>query len=144
PLWFRATLVMTSIWQTVGWASIIYLAAISGIHPELYEAVVIDGAGRLQQIRYITLPGIVPTITINLILTSGNIINGNFDQVFNLYNDAVMRVADIIDTYVYRVGLVSLDFGYATAVGFFKMAIAFALVMGVNAIARRIGDSGIW
>lgn len=144
PRWFRTTLVLTSIWQTVGWSSIIYLAAISGINPELYESAVIDGASRMQQVRFITLPSIMPTIVINLILTSGNIINGNFDQVFNLYNDAVLRVGDIIDTYVYRMGLVSLDFGYATAVGMFKMVIAFVLVMTVNAIARRVGETGIW
>jgi len=142
--YFRGTLVVTEIWKSVGWGSILYLATIAGIDTALYEAAMCDGAKRLQRIRYITLPSLMPTITILLILNIGSILDGGFDQVFNLYNPAVFATGDIIDTYVYRIGLVDMRFALGTATGLFKNGIGFVLVLITNAIARRISDNGLW
>lgn len=141
---FVPTIVVTHIWQSIGWGSIIYLAAISGISPELYESAMLDGASRLQRIRYITFPSILPTVTVLFILSMGSILNAGFDQIFNLYNEAVYSVADIIDTYVYRRGLTGLQYSFASAVGLFKNLIGFAFVFGTNLIARRLGESSLW
>ena len=142
--YFRGTLVVTDIWKNVGWSSILYLATISGIDPELYEAATVDGASRWQCTRYITIPSLVSTIVIMLILSIGSIMDAGFDQVFNLYNSAVYQTGDIIDTYVYRYGLGDLKYALATAVGLFKNVIAFVLVVGTNLITRRISGEGIW
>lgn len=141
PGYFRSILVVSGIWKEVGWSSIIYLAAIMGISVELYEASEIDGASRLQIIRYIIIPSILPVISIQFILQLGGILNAGFDQVFNLYNDVVMVTGDIIDTYVYRVGLTgNLRYSQATAIGLFKNVIGLVLVIGTNMIVRRIGE----
>jgi putative aldouronate transport system permease protein len=144
PAYFRGTLVVTEIWKTVGWSSILYLAAIAGIDPGLYEAAICDGAKRWHRIWYITLPALAPTITILLILNIGGILDAGFDQVFNLYNPAVYSTGDIIDTYAYRYGIERMQYAFSTAVSLFKNGIGFVLVVGSNAIARKIGDSGIW
>jgi len=141
---FVPTIIITGIWQSFGWGSIIYLAAIAGISPELYESAVLDGANRLQRIRYITLPSILPTVVVLFIMNTGSILNGGFDQIFNLYNDAVMSVADILDTYVYRRGLTGLQYSYAAAVGLFKNVIGFMFVFITNTIARKLGESSLW
>lgn len=142
--WFRSVLVVTDIWKELGWGTIIYLAALSGINPELYEVATVDGANRFQRIRYITLPGLVPVITIMMVLSIGKLINDDFDQVFNLYNPAVYSVGDVISTYTYRHGLVNMEYSFATAVGLFKNIISLVLVLGANAIARRVNDYGLW
>ncbi|MCM8900814.1 ABC transporter permease subunit [Caldicoprobacter algeriensis] len=142
--WFRTVLVVSSIWKEVGWNSIIYLAALSSIDPQLYEASQIDGANRWQQTWYITLPGIMSTIAILLILRLGNILNAGFEQVFIMYNPSVYEVADIIDTWVYRVGLQGMRYSLATAVGLFKSVVGFILVITSNWLAKRMGESGIW
>lgn len=142
--YFRSLLVMTDIWQSVGWGSIVYLAAITGLDAQLYEAASIDGAGKLQQLFHITLPGIASTVVVMFILRVGNILNAGFDQVFNLYNPAVYEVGDIIDTYVYRVGLEQFEFSYTSAVGFFKSVFGFAMVMMTNHLAHLLGEEGIW
>ncbi len=142
--YFRGTLIVTDIWKNVGWSSILYLATIAGIDPALYEAATVDGATRWQCTRYITLPSLVSTIVVMLILNVGSIMDAGFDQVFNLYNSAVYQTGDIIDTYVYRYGLGDLKYAQATAVGLFKNVIAFVLVAGTNLIARRISGEGIW
>ena len=142
--YFRGTLIVTDIWKNVGWSSILYLATISGIDPALYEAATADGATRWQCTKYITLPSLVSTIVVMLILNVGSIMDAGFDQVFNLYNSAVYQTGDIIDTYVYRYGLGDLKYAQATAVGLFKNVIAFVLVAGTNLIARRISGEGIW
>ena len=144
PSTFVPTIIATGIWQSIGWGSIIYLAAISGISPELYESALLDGANRLQRIWYITLPSIAPTIVVLFILNRGSILNGGFDQIFNLYNDAVMSVADILDTYVYRRGLTGLQYSYAAAVGLFKNGIGFLFVFATNLFARKLGDASLW
>ena len=142
--YFRGTLIVTDIWKNVGWSSILYLATISGIDPALYEAATVDGASRWQCTRYITLPSLVSTIVVMLILNIGSIMDAGFDQVFNLYNSAVYQTGDIIDTYVYRYGIGDMKYSLATAVGLFKNVIAFVLVVGTNLIARRISGEGIW
>jgi len=144
PKWFRTVLITTEIWHGVGWGSIIYFAALSGINPELYEAATIDGAGRLKKIIYITLPELTPVITIMLIFAIGGIINDDFDQTYNMLNDAVLNVGDVISTYTYRVGLVNMKYSFATTVGLFKNVIAFTLVVITNFIAKRINEYGIW
>jgi len=142
--YFRGTLIVTDIWKNVGWSSILYLATISGIDPALYEAATVDGATRWQCTRYITIPSLVSTIVVMLILSIGSIMDAGFDQVFNLYNSAVYQTGDIIDTYVYRYGLGDMKYSLATAVGLFKNVIAFVLVVGTNLIARRLSGEGIW
>ncbi|NSW89635.1 MAG: sugar ABC transporter permease [Firmicutes bacterium] len=144
PLWFRTVLIISGIWQSVGWGSIIYLASIANIDIEMYEAAIIDGANRFQQAFHITVPMMYPVITVLLILSIGNILNAGFDQIFNLYTPLVYRVADIIDTYIYRRGLIESDYGFATAVGLFKNVIGFFLVIGTNFITKRISEYGVW
>lgn len=147
PKCFRAILVITGMWKEVGWGSIIYLAAIAGISTDLYEAAAIDGASRLKIICKIILPLLVSVMSIQFILQLGNILSAGFDQVFNLYNSLVYSTGDIIDTYVYRVGMTDkLQYSLSTAVGLFKNVIGFALVVTSNAIIRRMGDggNGIW
>lgn len=142
--WFRTVLVASDIWKEVGWGSIIYLAALSGIDPQLYEASQIDGANRWQQTWHITLPGIRGTIAILLILRLGSILNAGFEQIFIMYNSAVYEVSDIIDTWVYRIGLQGMQYSLATAVGLFKSLIGLVLVVAANWITHRMGESGIW
>jgi putative aldouronate transport system permease protein len=144
PSWFRTVLIATGVWQGVGWGSIVYLAAISSIDVQQYEAAHIDGATRLQQARLITLPSIMPVVTVLFLLSLSSILNAGFDQVFNLYNSMVMSVGDIIDTYVYRVGLLGFEYSFATAVGLFKNVIGFVLVVTVNAITGRFSEYGLW
>ena len=144
---FRWVLVVTNIWKSVGWGSIIYLAALAGVDQEMYEAALIDGATRFQRVWYITLPSIFPTITIMLILQSGSILNDNFDQVFNMMNDAVYRVSNVLGVYTYDLGLKNLSnsgLAKSTAVGLFKNVIALILVLTTNAISKKISDNGIW
>ena len=141
---FRDILVLTTLWQEVGWGTILYLAAISGIDPQLYEAATIDGAGKLRQTWHITLPGITFVIVILLIFRVGGLLNAGFEQILLLYSLPVYDVADIIDTYVYRSGIESLRYSFATAVGLFKAIIAALLLLGSNFIAKRLGHTGIW
>lgn len=146
PDWFRPILVISSVWKEVGWGTIIYLAALASVNYDLHEAAALDGASRLQRIRDINFPTIVPVIGIVALLNLGGVLSAGFDQVFNLYNPQVYSVGDIIDTYVYRVGLVGLDYGYATAVGLFKGVVGFTLVMAFNTVARKLSDGryGLW
>lgn len=142
--YFRFTLVVSGIWKEVGWGMIIYLAALAGIDPTLYEAAVVDGANRWQQMLKITLPSILPVIAILFILRMGGILDAGFDQVLNLYHPAVYEVGDILDTYVYRVGLQNFQLSMTTAVGLFKNVIAFALVLTTNFIVKKLGQEGIF
>lgn len=142
--WFRSVLVTTSIWQSIGWDSIIYIASISNINPELYEAAYMDGCNRFQKIFYITIPNILPVITVMFILSVGYIITDDFDQIFNLYNEAVYEVGDVISTYTYRMGLQQMKFGFSTAVGLFQNGIAFILILITNAITKKFSEYGVW
>lgn len=142
--YFRSVLVVSEIWKGIGWGSIIYLAAITGIDPQIYEAAAIDGASRWQRILHITIPSIKETIAIMLILQVGKILNENFEQIFNLYNPSVYEVADVFETYVYRIGLVNQQYSYSAAVGLFKSVISLVLVVTTNRVAKRMGNEGLW
>ncbi len=144
PKWFRSVLVATSIFQQIGWGSIIYIATLAGVNPEYYEAARMDGANRWQQAIHVTLPALTPVITIMLILAIGRLLNDEFDQIFNLYNPAVYSVGDVIQTYTYRAGLVDMNYSYAAAVGLFKNLFALVLIVGANAVTKRINEYGIW
>lgn len=135
--WFVPILVLSDVWQGIGYGSIIYLAAITGVDPALYEAAELDGATRFQKMRHVTIPSILPVILVMLILRVGGILSAGFDQVLNLYNPAVYSVADIIDTYVYRVGLIDFNFDYSTAVGLFQNLAGLVMVGGSNWFVRK-------
>lgn len=141
--WFRSILVGSEIWKDIGYSSIIYLAAIAGIDPTLYEAGRVDGASKLRMIWHITLPGIRNVIILLLILRLGHILDAGFDQIYIMYNIHVYPVADIIDTWVFRTGLEELNFSLASAVGLFKSLVGFILVVWANQIAKRWGEQ-IW
>ena len=141
---FRGILVIADAWKEIGWSSIIYFAAIAGLDQECFEAADVDGATRMQKIWYITVPSLLPTIVLMLIIRVGNIMNAGFDQIFVFYNPTVYDVADIIGTYVYRMGLGKLEFSTGTAVGLFNSVISMILVLSSNFIARKATGKGIW
>ncbi len=141
---FIPTLVVSMIWKTFGWNTIIYLAALSSLDPQLYEAATVDGASRFKQLIHITLPGIMSTIVVILILRIGSLMQAGFEQIFVLYHPGVYGVADILDTYVYRLGLEDGKFELATAVGLFKSVINFTLLIIANRVARIGGKEGIY
>lgn len=141
--YFRSILVGSEVWQNLGWGAIIYLAAMSGIDPTLYEAAKVDGANRLRMIWHITLPGIRSIIVLLFILKLGHLLDAGFDQIYILYNIQVYPVADILDTWVYRTGLQQLNFSLASAVGLFKSVIGLVLVVMANQIAKKWGEA-IW
>ncbi|WP_135556706.1 ABC transporter permease [Paenibacillus cymbidii] len=141
--YFRSILVGSEIWKDLGWGAIIYLAAIAGIDPTLYEAGKVDGVGRMRSMWHITLPGIRNVIVLLFILKLGHLLDAGFDQIYVLYNILVYPVADILDTWVYRTGLQQLNFSLASAVGLFKSVIGLVLVLGANKIANKWGE-GIW
>lgn len=142
--YFVPMLVITDIYKGAGWGTIIYFAALSGIDPQLYEAAEIDGARKWKQLLHITLPSITPTIVVMLILSCNNIVNAGFDQIFMLYSALVFSVADIIDTYVYRIGIKNADYSFSTAAGLFKSVIALVMILIVNTVAKKTGNEGIW
>lgn len=137
---FQGILVITGIWQTVGYSSILYLAALTAVDQNLQEAARIDGATRLQSILHVTIPCIMPVIVIQLILSMSGILSGNFDQVFNLYNSAVAAKGEIIETYTYNVGLVDLNYSYAAAINFFQNVVALIVVLVTNAVAKKMDE----
>ncbi|WP_165279990.1 ABC transporter permease [Paenibacillus protaetiae] len=142
--YFRSVIVLSDVYKEVGWGTIIYLAAIAGVNADLYEAARIDGANKLRQMWHVTLPAIRPVIIILVILSLANILEAGFQQIFLLYNALVYDVADIIDTYVYRVGIQGADYSYATAAGLFKSAVAMVLILTVNKIVKLTGQDGLW
>lgn len=142
--YFVPMLIVTDIYKGAGWGTIIYFAALSGIDPQLYEAAEIDGARKWKQLLHITLPSITPTIVVMLILSCNNIVNAGFDQIFMLYTALVYSVADIIDTYVYRIGIQNADYSFSTAAGLFKSVIALVMILIVNTVAKKTGNEGIW
>jgi putative aldouronate transport system permease protein len=145
PVYFRPIVILSSIWRDTGWGSIVILAAITNIDPDLYSSCEIDGGGRWAQLWYITLPGILPIVLMIYILRTGRLLKVGFDQILNLYNPAVYRVGDIIQTYTYRVGLIDFDFSYATAIGFFINVVAFIVLILSNWIVKRIdAESSLW
>jgi putative aldouronate transport system permease protein len=144
PEWFRTIYVTSGIWQGVGWGSIIYLAALSGVDPQLYEAATMDGAGRWKQTWHITLPCIMPTIVIMLILRLGQMLNVGAEKILLLYNPSTYETADVISTYVYRRGLLEMNYSYSTAVGLFNSIINFLLLVTFNKVSRRITETSLW
>lgn len=144
PGYFWAILISTSLWKEIGFGSIVYLAAIAGVDPHLYEAASMDGASRFKQIFLVTLPCIMPVVIIFMILAIGNLLNAGFEDILLLGSNPVLRdVSDVIDTYVYRIGIQNSRFSYATAVGLFKAVISVGMLTGANYIARRSGNS-LW
>ncbi len=143
---FRPLIVISSGWKEVGWSAIIYLAAITGINPQLYEAAKIDGASKIQRIAYITVPSISSTIAMLFTLRLGSILNADFDQIFNMYGPSVYSTGDIIGTYVYRMSFQSAlpDYGFSTAVGLFNSITAFIFIMGGNFLSRKFFKKGLW
>ena len=140
--YFIPIVLVTDIWKSMGWGSIVYLAAMAGIPMDQYESAEIDGASRFQRIWYITLPSILPVVMTMFILRIGNIMSAGFDQIFNLYSAAVYDVADIIDTYSYRVGLIDNNFSYSAAIGLFKNVLGFALMIAVNQLTKTTNKHG--
>jgi putative aldouronate transport system permease protein len=138
--WFPIVMIATETWKEFGYGTIIYLAAITGIDPNLYEAAQIDGANRWKQILHVTLPGMRVVIVLLMVLSMGNILNAGFDQIFNLYSPPVYESGDIIDTFVYRIGLLDAQYGVATAVGLFKSLVAFIMISSSYYLARRFAD----
>lgn len=141
---FRGLLVFTEGWKEIGWNTVIYLAAITAIDPTLYEAARVDGAGKLRQIWNITLPGLAPTIVLMLILKVGYILETGFEQILVFYNATVYDVADVIQTYVYRMGLGQADFSLGTALGLFNSVVAFILIVGANTVCKKLLHRSIW
>lgn len=141
---FRGILYATSIWKEAGWSAIIYIAAIAGINPELYEAAIVDGAGRLRRIWHIMLPGIRPTIAVMFVLAVGNIMNAGFDQIFNMQNPVVKQVSEIIDTYVYNITFKATpNYGFSTAVGMFKSVINLVMLVAANITVKKISGEAL-
>jgi putative aldouronate transport system permease protein len=144
PGWFKSIFVLSGVWQQMGWSSIIYLAALSGIDPQLHESARVDGASRLQRIWHINLPGIVPTIVILFILKAGSILGVGFEKVFLMQNSLNMGGSDVISTFVYRSGIMDAQYSFATAVDLFNSIINLIMLVTVNFISRRVGGSSLW
>lgn len=144
PEYFKTIYVLSGVWQNTGWSSIIYMAALSGIDPQLHEAATIDGASRLQRVWHINLPGILPTAVILLIMNCGSLMSIGFEKAFLLMNDLNRAAAEIISTFVYQRGLIDRNYSSAAAIGLFNSAINLVLLLGVNAIARRVSDTSLW
>ncbi|MCI0395445.1 MAG: ABC transporter permease subunit [Chloroflexi bacterium] len=144
PEWFRPVVILSDIWKETGWSTIIYLAALLSISPHLYEAATVDGANYLQRIRHISIPGIMPVIVLVTLLRLGNILDAGFNQIFVLYSVPVYSVGDIIDTWVYRQGILQFQFSLATAVGLFKGAIGLILILAANRVARRLAQQTLF
>jgi putative aldouronate transport system permease protein len=144
--WFTSIYVWSGVWQTVGFSCIIYLAVLASIDPALHEAAVIDGANKIQRIRHIDIPGIMPIAIILLILNTGQVMELGFEKAYLMQNPLNLRTSEIIDTYVYKVGLASqaVNFSYATAIGLFKSVISFALLLIVNYSAKKTGQESLW
>ena len=144
PQYFRTIYVASGVWQSVGWNSIIYLAALTSVDAEMYEAALIDGANRWHRIWYITLPSITPTISIMLILNLGRLMNLGHEKILLLYNGSTYETADVISTYVYRRGLLGNDFSYATAVNLIQAVVGVILVSVSNQVSKKVGETSLW
>ena len=144
PQYFVPIYVISDIWQGIGWNSIIYMAALTGIDTSLYEAATIDGAGRWKQTLHVTIPGILPTIIIMLLMRIGNLLSVGYEKVILLYNPLTYETADIISTYVYRKGLLEQNYSFSTAVGLFNSIISFILLIAANTLSKRCGEGSLW
>lgn len=144
PGWFRTIYNFICIWQETGWGAVIYIAALSGIDPTLYEAARMDGASKLQQIFHISLPSIAPTISIQFIVSLGYLLSGGTDRVMLLYNEKLYPTADIIGTYIYRIGILDANYGYSTAVGLFQSLIGLVLVLITNKLSKKLTETSLF
>lgn len=144
PELFKAIYIFSEIWQHAGWGTIIYLAALVSISPELHESAVVDGASKWQRVRYIDIPGIMPTAVILLILESGRLLSLGFEKVYLMQNNLNRSASEVISTYVYKVGIQQADFSYATAVGLFEAVICLVVLVSVNALAKKVTDTSLW
>lgn len=144
PKLFTPIYVISGIWQEIGWDSIIYLAAIIGVDESLYEAATIDGAGRWKQIIHVTLPGIATTVTVMLVLRIGGILGVGYEKIILLYNDATLNTADVISSYVYRKGLLELDWGFSTAVGLFNSVVNCIFLFAANYASKKLNEVSLW
>jgi len=144
PGTFRHLYVWSGLWQTAGYSSIIYIAALSGINPELEEAAIVDGASRLQRIRHVSIPSILPTIIVMLIFNCSSIVNIGFDKVFLMQNSLNAGVSEVISTFVYKIGVVNADFGFSTAAGLFQSLVSFTILVTVNQICKKVTDTSLW
>ena len=142
--YFYPLILMQNVWKTIGWGSIVYLAAIAGVNPSLYEAATMDGAGKLKQMWHVTIPAIMPTIVILFILQLGMVLNVNFEQLWLMQNPINLNLSEVFETYVYKTGVLNGQFSYTTAIGLFKSIIALLLILGSNYLAKRRGHEGIW
>lgn len=142
--WFYPIYIISNIWQNIGWDSIIYLAALSGIDQEQYETAKVDGAGRIRQIISVTLPGLMPTVTILFILKMGSILNVGFEKILLLYSPTTYEVADVISTYVYRIGILDANFSYSTAIGLFNSIVNIIFLLLTNTISKKMNNSGLF
>ncbi|MCR8641138.1 ABC transporter permease subunit [Paenibacillus sp. N1-5-1-14] len=144
PKWFKTMYVLSGVWQSAGWGTIIYLAALSGVDPQQHEAAIIDGASRFQRVRHINIPTIVPTITILLILNIGGLLSVGFEKILLLQNPLNMEASDVISTFVYRMGLEQAQYSFSTAVGLFNSVINAILLITINQIVRRTSENSLW
>lgn len=144
PSWFRTVFISSGIWQGFGWSAIVYLAALSGVSPELYEAATIDGAGKFRRMLSISLPSIMPTVVVTLILQIGTLMSIGYEKIILLYNPVTLEVADVISSYTYRTGLVEGNYSFASAVGLFNSAINMALVLCANKISKKVSEVSLW
>lgn len=144
PEWFRPVYIVSELWKEAGFGSIVYFAALSGISPDQYEAATVDGATKLQKMMFISLPGISSTIAIMLIIRIGNLLTVGYERILLLYQPATYETADVLSTYIYRIGLTQKDFSLAAAAGLFNSVIAFVLVIGANRISKIISDTALW
>lgn len=144
PEYFLPIYVISDLWQNVGWDTIIYLSALSAISRDLYEAATIDGAGRLRQVFSITLPSIMPTIVMLLVLRIGSLMSLGYEKIILLYNELTYETADVISSFVYRKGLIEANYSFSTAVGLFNSVINFILIISANSLSRKLNDTSIW
>jgi putative aldouronate transport system permease protein len=142
--WFREVLVWSSMWREAGWGTIVYLAAITSLDPQQYEAAMLDGASKWKQALYITLPGVANTIILVLMMSLANLLNNSFEQILVMYNPAVYNSADVINTYVYRHGVGMMEYGYSSAIGLFNSLVGFILILTTNYLCRKYLDRSIW
>ncbi|WP_248924036.1 ABC transporter permease [Paenibacillus hamazuiensis] len=144
PGWFKSIFVWSGVWQQMGWGSIIYLAALSGVDPQQHEAAIMDGASRMQRVLHVNIPAILPTVVILLILNMGSVMSVGFEKVYLMQNPKNIEASDVISTYVYQTGILGSQYSYAAAISLFNSVINFVLLVGVNAVARRVNETSLW
>jgi len=144
PELFRPIYIISNIWQQIGWDSILYLAALSGIDPQLYEAATIDGASRFSKMWHVTLPGILPTVVIMLILKLGSLFSVGYEKIILLYSEMTYETADVISSFVYRRGIIDTDYSFSTAVGLMNSIVNFIVIYLANFVSRRVGETSLW